>query len=105
MWFSPVYVLLLCTSVIAIMIPMILPKELQANANNLAILENPANARQIKQGPIVKRGGNAGSLALPVGKIWRNGRVLNVKFLGGSPKVQSKIRQFAGQWTQYANIT
>lgn len=35
---------------------------------------------------------------------WRNGRVLNVKFLNGDPAIQQKIIAFAKLWENYANI-
>lgn len=36
--------------------------------------------------------------------LWNPGSVLKVKFLSGSPKMQEKVKSFASEWTQYANI-
>ena len=37
-------------------------------------------------------------------KMWNPGTTLRVKMMGGTAIVRSKVRQFAEQWTQYANI-
>lgn len=35
---------------------------------------------------------------------WTNGAILQVRFLGGSPSVQQRIKQYARLWESYANI-
>ncbi|MCP4401112.1 MAG: hypothetical protein GY801_27920 [bacterium] len=37
-------------------------------------------------------------------KLWKPGRTLRVRFLDGVQEVQEKVAQYAGQWSQYANI-
>ncbi|KAF9063987.1 hypothetical protein BDP27DRAFT_1367607 [Rhodocollybia butyracea] len=44
------------------------------------------------------------AIGLYVRKMWVPGRTLRCYFMGGSPFVQSKIRQYAAVWEQYANI-
>jgi serralysin len=39
-----------------------------------------------------------------LGKYWDNGRILKIKFLGGSEFVRNKVRQFAREWSDVANI-
>jgi serralysin len=38
-------------------------------------------------------------------KKWPNGQLLRVRFLDGDPTVQAKVRQYAQEWSKYANIT
>lgn len=40
-----------------------------------------------------------------LGKYWENGKILKVKFLGGSDFVRSKVRQYAREWSGVANVT
>jgi hypothetical protein len=40
----------------------------------------------------------------PLGKLWINGSTLRVRFLGGSTAQQDVVKQFAPQWTDYANL-
>lgn len=37
-------------------------------------------------------------------KMWDVGQTLRVKMLGGTPFVRAKVRQYAEEWTRYANI-
>ena len=37
-------------------------------------------------------------------KRWPNGSVLRVRFMDGKPIVQEKVKQYANEWTKYANI-
>ena len=39
-----------------------------------------------------------------LGKYWPNGRTLKVGFMGGSELVRSKVRKYAQEWSQVANI-
>jgi hypothetical protein len=43
-------------------------------------------------------------LALETRTLWKPGRVLKVRFLGGDPVVQNKVAQVAKEWETYANI-
>lgn len=85
---------------------MLVPPELQARAEMLAVQENPRNGHQITTGGPLPTGipSDVGFLALPVGSMWKTGRILRVKILNGSDKIKDKIRQYAVTWTQYANV-
>lgn len=84
---------------------MPVPEDLAALADTLSAQENPLNAHFVSvEGPI-PAGGEADSLALPVGSLWATGRTLRVKILNGSAKIKGKIRQYANVWTRHANIT
>lgn len=37
-------------------------------------------------------------------KKWENGKTIRIKFLNGTPFLQSKIKQFANEWLKYANL-
>lgn len=39
-----------------------------------------------------------------LGKYWPNGRTLKVGFMGGSEVVRSRVRRYAPEWSQVANI-
>ncbi len=39
-----------------------------------------------------------------LGKYWSNGRILRVGFIGGSEEVRSRVRKYAQEWSQVANI-
>ncbi|KIW12684.1 hypothetical protein PV08_09962 [Exophiala spinifera] len=44
-------------------------------------------------------------LAMPTSSFWPNGKKLRVKLLpGASKKVQDKVKYYAQQWENYANI-
>ncbi|MEI1420935.1 Tolloid-like protein 1 [Bacillus cabrialesii] len=72
------------------------------DAARLAILENPENAPDAD----VMAGGDVDSyeMAVQVKKKWSNGRTLRVRFLDGDPVVHEKVKQYANQWSRYANI-
>ena len=42
--------------------------------------------------------------AFQIAKLWPNGSTINVRFLGGTSQQQAVVRQFAVEWTQYANL-
>ncbi len=72
-----------------------LPSELQAEADLVALEENPANHPDADS-PF--------EIAAVKHKMWQPGRVLRVRFLDGDPAVQQKIQQVAQQWSEHANI-
>lgn len=41
---------------------------------------------------------------MAVTKKWANGKRLRVHFLGGTSKLHDKVKQYAKQWEEYANI-
>ena len=81
---------------------MVLPPHLQDEAADRAIEENPSNLPVVRHSPGMGTGRLP--LALITGKKWQNGRTLHVRFLGGTAAMQAKVKQFALQWTQFANI-
>lgn len=40
-----------------------------------------------------------------LGKLWMNGSTLRVRFMGGTPEQQAKVREQAAWWTLHANLT
>ncbi|MGM5631092.1 M12 family metallopeptidase [Apibacter raozihei] len=42
--------------------------------------------------------------ALLKSKKWENGQTITIKFLNGNAFLQNKVKQFANQWMQYANL-
>ena len=43
-------------------------------------------------------------LALEKGKLWKPGTRLRLRFLDGKEKVKARVRQYALEWTKYANL-
>lgn len=39
------------------------------------------------------------------GKLWENGQTIRIKFLNGTETQQEKVKTFAQEWLQYANLT
>lgn len=39
------------------------------------------------------------------GKLWENGQTIRIKFLNGTVTQQEKVKTFAQEWLQYANLT
>ncbi|WP_178075964.1 Tolloid-like protein 1 [Paenibacillus oralis] len=76
----------------------ILPPELQAEANRVALEENPDNM------PIETEGASEKELAALIGKRWKPGKTIKVYFMDGDPLVQANVEKYAHQWEQYANI-
>ncbi|KAF9063977.1 hypothetical protein BDP27DRAFT_1367597 [Rhodocollybia butyracea] len=94
-----------------------LPVEKAWEAVEVALKENPNNAGYSFSDPLSPAGGitPAAALATPtpdaplaiglyVRKMWLPGRTLRCRLMGGTPYVQSKVRQYATVWEQYANI-
>jgi len=73
-------------------IDRVIPPELQAIARAKATEENPANAP------------TAFEMALVTGKMWKPGRTLTVCFLDGEASVRAKVKSYAAQWSNWANI-
>src|SRR5689334_4613018 len=83
---------------------MVLPPAMQVDAADRAIEENPSNLPVFRNRPGMGVAPSPLQLALVTGKKWQNGRTLHVRFLEGVPQIQAKVKQFALQWTQFANI-
>lgn len=80
---------------------MMLPDDLQGEAELRAVEENPDNA-----GPLPEPGAAPDDIrmALTDRKKWATGRTLRIRFLDGDPAIQQKVAQVAQQWTKHANI-
>jgi len=50
-------------------------------------------------------GGGASRAVFLFKKMWINGSKLRVSFLDGDPALHAKVKKYAEQWTQYANIS
>ncbi|GGH44072.1 hypothetical protein GCM10008014_05230 [Paenibacillus silvae] len=74
----------------------ILPPELQAEANRLAVEENPDN--------MPKDSSDNKELAMIKGKRWKPGRTIKVSFMDGDPVIQANVERHAREWEKYANI-
>src|SRR5262249_41447324 len=70
-------------------IERVIPPEYEEEALNVGIQENPANEQE--------------AFAIPK-KVWKPARTLKIRFLDGMPAIQEKVKQYALQWTEYANI-
>jgi hypothetical protein len=68
-----------------------------------AVEENPRNGSLTIPPAPMAPGGPLG-LAMMTRKFWRPGRELKIGFQGGSQWQKDKVKQFAPEWTQYANI-
>lgn len=81
-----------------------LPPELQVEAAEMAIEENPSNLPVFRSRAGMGVSPSPLHLALITGKKWKNGRTLRVRFLEGRPEIQAKVKEHALQWCQFANI-
>ena len=80
-----------------------IPYEHKPEAAHAAIAENPANAPAVrKRLPGVSA--HPAKISIDVGKRWATGRVLGVRFMDGTKLQKDKVKEFAVQWSQYANI-
>jgi len=80
-----------------------LPPEKQTAAVDAAIAENLLNKPRhifstFGAPPEKKR------IALFTGKMWQTGRTIKCAYIGGDSKVKTRIRDFANEWSKYANI-
>lgn len=83
-----------------------LPLGLDLTASQLAVAENPANAKGVSMHDLPAA--IAGSVGVTAGitkKFWKPGRVLRVRFLDGNETVQTRLQPFAHIWSQYSNIS
>ena len=78
-------------------VDVLVPLAMQEDAERLAVEENPDNGaivdpERIEKGFVVTN------------KLWKPGRTLRVRFLGGTPDVQAKVRQYANEWSKCTSI-
>jgi hypothetical protein len=81
----------------------VLDEDQKVDAALRAIEENPANVPILPEAP----GGEEEvplEMALETRTLWKPGRTLRVRFLDGVPSVQEKVKKYASEWGQYANI-
>ncbi len=83
---------------------VILPPELQVEAAERAIEENPSNLPVFRNRPGMGVASSPLHLALVTGKKWKNGRTLHVRFLEGKPEIQAQVKKYALQWCEHANL-
>lgn len=83
--------------------PVALSDMEQLRAAELAVAENPTNARDIDGKPLppARLGEEIAGLTA---FFWRPGRTLRVKFLDGDPVVQERVEAVAHTWSRYANL-
>ncbi|MFC1878610.1 pre-peptidase C-terminal domain-containing protein [Chloroflexota bacterium] len=76
------------------------------NTARLSVDENQANVPIMMMGPFPDgfTMPQPMELALKTSALWKVGRVLRCRFMGGNPTVQKKVEQIAHQWEQYANL-
>ena len=79
-----------------------IPFDLKPIAAELARKENPANVPTYRHLPGVSA--NVMKIALETGKLWKNGRTLNVAFLDGSDTQKKNAIAKATMWCKYANV-
>lgn len=84
---------------------LLIPPGREAGADTLAVNRNPSNAHGASSALLLSGSERPIALAMHTGRLWENGRVLRVKILNGSDRVKQKIRQYANEWSKYANIT
>ena len=77
-----------------------LPDDLIEKGMEIAMKENPDNiVKTVERSDVNKE------IAIIKSKKWENGRVLRVRFLEGPLVVKEKVKKYAKQWEEYANIT
>ncbi|MFC1878605.1 M12 family metallopeptidase [Chloroflexota bacterium] len=85
--------------IIKICVDRVLEGQAEIKAAVAAIKENPANAGVELDGQPIP-----GEQVLAAQKLWKPGRVLNIRFLGGNTIVQNKVEQIARQWEKLTNL-
>jgi hypothetical protein len=74
------------------------PLERLREAQRLAVEENPTNSSEIENP-------DTGERAFVVtSKLWKPGRTLRVRFMGGTPAVQEKVKQYANEWSNHTSL-
>jgi hypothetical protein len=91
--------------VIKMCVDKLLPADKVVVAASKAIEENPFNAPMAtpRVGAGMPPGGRL-RMALVTEKKWKNGRTLRIRFIEGDPSVQEKVKLYAKQWCDFANI-
>jgi hypothetical protein len=78
-------------------IERIVPDDYVMIARRVALEENPANAAE-------GIGEAVAEAAAIKSKLWKTGRTLRARFLGGEPEVHRNVERYARQWSDHANI-
>ena len=74
------------------------PVNLQNEVKRVAIEENPVNGEEVDDPQTGKKA------FVVVSKLWKPGRTLRVRFLGGTSAVQQKVKQYASEWSKYTSL-
>jgi hypothetical protein len=74
------------------------PLQQLREAQRRAVEENPANRGEIENPETGERA------FVVTGKLWNPGRTLRVRFMGGTPAVQEKVKQYANVWSNYTSL-
>jgi hypothetical protein len=69
-----------------------------------AVDENPANVPMSKVWLQPRAYGPQSSNLALIGRRWEIGRTLRIRFLDVPPEVQSRVEEYAHQWSHYAHI-
>lgn len=79
-------------------VDVVVPLASLGEAQRLAVEENPANQSETEDP-------STGTKAFVVtGKLWKPGRTLRVRFMGGTPAVQEKVKQYTNEWSKHIGI-
>jgi len=85
-------------TILKVDVDVVLPKELQPEAERAALRENSANVPKPVPGQPLE-------LAVLKANKWQNGKQLRLRFMGGHPTVRDRVLATAGEWTRYANLS
>ncbi|MEZ5356880.1 MAG: M12 family metallopeptidase [Bryobacteraceae bacterium] len=65
----------------------------------------PSELRRPHSGRMMMLPGGPTRAAFQIAKLWPNGSVIRIGFMNGSTAQKNMVKQFAPQWTQFANLT
>ena len=78
------------------------PDELLVHRRKLAIVRDTRNTQSIQ--PNLHIMPECSALTIDTYNLWGNGQILRVKFIGGTEIIHKKVKKFAKEWENYANI-
>lgn len=64
----------------------------------------PSEMNRPASGSIVQIGIGTARAAFQLGKLWPNGSVIKIKFMGGSTAQRDMVKKYAVEWTEHANL-
>lgn len=81
----------------------VIPIHDKSRAALAAVEENPDNQPRLpRRLPGVS--GHPAKISIETGKRWMKGKLLGVRFMDGTKLQKDKVKQYAPQWSKYANI-